>query len=99
MSVTKLEGPARAEALEALAARGWEEVPGRDAVRKRYVFADFVAAWGFMSAAALKAEAMNHHPEWSNVYRTVDVTLSTHDVGGLTALDVTLAGAMDALAG
>ena len=78
---------------------GWSEVPGRDAITRKFVFADFSEAWGFMSRAALVAEAMNHHPEWFNVYRTVEVTLSTHDAGGLTRLDIELAAAMDRLAG
>ncbi|MGL4240988.1 MAG: 4a-hydroxytetrahydrobiopterin dehydratase [Beijerinckiaceae bacterium] len=93
----KLEGSARSEALAALS--GWSLVDGRDAIRKRFVFADFNEAFGFMTRAALVAEKMDHHPEWSNVYRTVDVTLSTHDAGGLTELDVRLARAMDAMAG
>ena len=62
-------------------------------------FPDFVQAFGFMSRAALKAEAMNHHPEWFNVWNRVEVTLSTHDAGGLTALDIELAAFMDDAAG
>jgi 4a-hydroxytetrahydrobiopterin dehydratase len=77
---------------------GWSRVESREAIAKRYVFADFVAAFGFMSKVALIAEKMDHHPEWSNVYRTVDVTLATHDAGGLTKLDVELATAMEKLA-
>ena len=78
---------------------GWTIKPGdRDAIQKTYRFADFKTAWGFMSAAALKAEQMDHHPEWFNVYSTVDVTLSTHDADGVTRLDITLADYMDALA-
>ena len=65
---------------------------------RRFEFEDFVHAFGFMSAAALVAERMNHHPEWSNVYKTVDVRLTTHDAGGITELDLDLADAMDALA-
>jgi 4a-hydroxytetrahydrobiopterin dehydratase len=87
----------RAEALAALSAKGWTLVEGRDAVTKRFVFSDFIAAFGWMTRVALVAEKLDHHPEWFNVYRTVDVTLSTHDVGGLSALDVKLATAMDAL--
>ncbi|MGY6635233.1 MAG: 4a-hydroxytetrahydrobiopterin dehydratase [Alkalilacustris sp.] len=94
----KLTGAARAAALEPLLAAGWEDVAGRDAIRRRYEFADFVAAFGFMARVALVAEKMDHHPEWSNVYRTVEVVLSTHDAGGLTVLDTRLAAAMDALA-
>jgi 4a-hydroxytetrahydrobiopterin dehydratase len=74
---------------------GWERKDGK--LHKTFTFADFVQAWGFMSRAALIAEAMNHHPDWSNVYRTVTVDLNTHDAGGITALDVELAGKMNAL--
>jgi 4a-hydroxytetrahydrobiopterin dehydratase len=91
----RLDAAARRAALPALAETGWGAVAGRDAIRKVFVFRDFSEAWGFMSRAALVAERMDHHPEWFNVYRTVDVTLSTHDAGGLTVLDVTLAQAMD----
>ena len=77
----------------------WRGVEGRDAITKRFVFKDFNAAFGFMARVALVAEKMDHHPEWSNVYRTVDVVLATHDAGGLTALDVVLATAMDRIAG
>jgi 4a-hydroxytetrahydrobiopterin dehydratase len=94
---TKLTGPARAAALAKL--KGWSEVSGRDAIAKKFVFKDFNEAFGFMSRAALVAEKMDHHPEWSNVYKTVDVTLSTHDAGGVTELDVKLAETMDRIAG
>ncbi|MEO1101053.1 MAG: 4a-hydroxytetrahydrobiopterin dehydratase [Pseudomonadota bacterium] len=78
---------------------GWTAVPGDlDAVQKRFKFDDFKTAWAFMSACALKAEQMDHHPEWFNVYNKVEVTLTTHDAGGVTALDETLGGFMDALA-
>jgi len=93
----KLSGEARSRALARL--KGWSDVDGRDAIRKKFVFADFNAAFGFMTRAALVAEKMDHHPEWSNVYKTVEVTLSTHDAGGLTELDVKLAEAMDKFAG
>ena len=93
----KLTGPARTDALAKLS--GWSEVPGRDAIAKKFVFKDFNAAFGFMTRAALIAEKMDHHPEWFNVYKTVDVTLSTHDAGGVTELDVKLAAEMDRLAG
>jgi len=93
----KLSGEARSRALARL--KGWSEVDGRDAIQKKFVFADFNAAFGFMARAALAAEKMDHHPEWSNVYKTVEVTLSTHDAGGLTELDVKLAEAMDKFAG
>lgn len=94
---TKLDASARALALETL--NGWADVPGRDAITKRFVFADFNAAFGWMSRVAMCAEKMDHHPEWSNVYKTVDVTLSTHDVGGLSELDIAMAKAMDKFAG
>ncbi len=89
----------RAELLDPLLAAGWQVTEGRDAIRKTFAFANFVEAFGFMARVALHAEKLNHHPEWSNVYRTVEVTLSTHDAGGLTELDVKLAGRMDRLAG
>ena len=93
----KLSGEARKSALARL--KGWSEVSGRDAITKKFVFADFNQAFGFMTRAALVAEKMDHHPEWFNVYRTVEVTLSTHDAGGLTDRDVTLAETMDKLSG
>jgi 4a-hydroxytetrahydrobiopterin dehydratase len=89
----KLEGAARDTALASL--DGWALVEGRDAITRTFQFGDFNAAFGFMSRAALKAEAMNHHPEWFNVWNRVEVTLSTHDAGGLTALDMELAAFMD----
>jgi len=92
----RLSGEARRSALARL--EGWHEVDGRDAISKTFVFADFNAAFGFMTRAALAAEKLDHHPEWSNVYKTVAVTLSTHDAGGLTELDIRLAQAMDKLA-
>jgi 4a-hydroxytetrahydrobiopterin dehydratase len=93
----KLTGEARKNALGKLS--GWTETAGRDAISKKFVFADFNAAFGFMTRAALVAEKLDHHPEWFNVYKTVEVTLSTHDARGLTELDVKLAAAMDKLAG
>jgi 4a-hydroxytetrahydrobiopterin dehydratase len=93
----KLNADARKSALARLP--GWSEVDGRDAITKKFVFKDFNEAFGFMARAALVAEKFDHHPEWFNVYKTVDVTLSTHDAGGLTELDVKLAEAMNALAG
>ena len=77
---------------------GWNLLEGR-AIQKTFKFKDFNEAFGFMTRAALVAEKMNHHPEWFNVWNRVDVTLSTHDAGGLTALDVRLAEAMNRLAG
>jgi 4a-hydroxytetrahydrobiopterin dehydratase len=91
-----LDSAQRARLSEALPQ--WTLVEGRDAIRRSFKFRDFSAAFGFMTRAALVAEKMDHHPEWSNVYNRVDVVLSTHDAGGLTDLDVKLATAMDALA-
>lgn len=71
---------------------------GRDAIKKEFKFSDFNEAWGFMSCVALKAESMNHHPEWFNVYNRVEVTLSTHDCQGLSSRDIKLASFMDSLA-
>ena len=85
--------------LDPLLANGWSVVDGRDAITKTYRFADFTEAFAWMTRAALHAEKMDHHPEWFNVYKTVEVTLATHDVGGLSDLDVTLATKMDRLAG
>jgi 4a-hydroxytetrahydrobiopterin dehydratase len=93
----KLTGQACSDALKTL--KGWSEVTGRDAIAKKFVFKDFNEAFGFMTRVALIAEKMDHHPEWSNVYKTVEVTLSTHDAGGVTELDIKLAAAMDRLAG
>jgi 4a-hydroxytetrahydrobiopterin dehydratase len=76
----------------------WQLVEGRDAMCRSFRFADFSEAWGFMCRVALLAEAQGHHPEWFNVWNRVDITLSTHDAGGLSARDVTLAAAIDTLA-
>ena len=95
----KLEGESRRRALAALRERGWAEAADRDAIHKTFKFRNFVEAWGWMSAAALTAEKANHHPEWRNVYRVVEVTLTSHDVRGLTRRDIALADAMDRLAG
>ncbi len=92
----KLTGDARKAALAKLP--GWSEVKGRDAISRKFTFEDFNAAFGFMARAALVAEKLDHHPEWFNVYNKVEVTLATHDAGGLTARDVKLAEAMDRLA-
>jgi 4a-hydroxytetrahydrobiopterin dehydratase len=88
-------------ARKALAARlpGWTMATGRDAIQRTFKFKDFSEAFGFMARAALVAEKMDHHPEWTNVWNRVDVTLSTHSAGGLTELDVKLAEAMDRIAG
>jgi 4a-hydroxytetrahydrobiopterin dehydratase len=91
-----LTGEARKSALAGLP--GWSDVGGRDAIAKTFVFKDFNEAFGFMARAALVAEKLNHHPEWLNVYKTVEVTLSTHDAGGLTERDIALAEAMDKMA-
>ena len=92
-----LAGEARGSALRGLA--GWSELQGRDAIHKTFKFKSFSEAFGFMARSALAAEKMNHHPEWSNVYNRVEVTLSTHSAGGLTMLDIDLAHQMDAIAG
>ena len=93
----KLIAQARKDVLAKLG--GWSEVAGRDAITRKFVFKDFNQAFGFMARAALVAEKMDHHPEWFNVYKTVEVTLSTHDAGGVTELDVKLAQEMNRLAG
>ena len=93
----KLTAEARSAGLGRL--HGWTEVQGREAIAKTFTFKNFNEAFGFMARAALVAEKMDHHPEWSNVYKTVSVTLSTHDAGGLTELDIKLAEAMDKIAG
>jgi 4a-hydroxytetrahydrobiopterin dehydratase len=92
----KLTGNARAAALAKL--DGWSEVQGRDAIRKKFTFKDFNEAFGFMARAALVAEKLDHHPEWFNVYNRVEVTLATHDAGGVTQRDIELAQTMDRLA-
>jgi 4a-hydroxytetrahydrobiopterin dehydratase len=89
----------RANTLPDLGETGWGAVPGRDAIRKIWKFRSFSEAWAFMSRCALAAEKLNHHPEWSNIYNVVDVTLTTHDCDGLSALDITLAQRMDKFAG
>lgn len=82
------------DALEKLP--GWSDLPGgRDAIQRTYRFADFNAAFGFMTRVALKADKIDHHPEWFNVYNRVEVTLTTHDAGGVTALDIEMAQFMD----
>jgi 4a-hydroxytetrahydrobiopterin dehydratase len=96
MPEEKLTMVERASALSGL--EHWRMVEGRDAINRRFVFADFNQAFGWMTRVAMVAEKLDHHPEWSNVYRSVDVTLSTHDAGGLTRLDIALASAMDKLA-
>ena len=93
----RLSPAERQAALKRLS--GWKDVEGRDAIAKRFVFADFNAAFGFVAQVALVAEKMDHHPEWTNVYKTVDVTLSSHDAGGVSERDIKLAEAMERIAG
>lgn len=95
MKVPKLQDRS---ALTPLLANGWAMDAGRDAISKTYIFRNFIEAFGFMTRAALWAEKWDHHPEWSNVYKTVHVTLLTHDVEGLTELDIKLATKLDSLA-
>ena len=94
----KLTAAEHAEQIDPLLANGWNMVDGREAIHKTFVFANFVEAFGFMTRAAIHAEKLNHHPEWSNVYKTVEVTLTTHDADGLSALDAKLGAIMDKLA-
>ena len=89
----RLQGSHRIKALAELS--GWSDVDGRDAITKTFRFKNFRQAFGFMTQAALVAEKMDHHPEWSNVYGRVDVVLTTHSAQGLTALDIQLAKKMD----
>ena len=92
----RLSAEMRKWALQGLP--GWAETPGREAIGRTFVFKDFNEAFGFMTRAALVAEKHDHHPEWRNVYKTVEVVLATHDAGGVTALDIELAKAMNAIA-
>lgn len=94
----KLENDQRNQHLDPLLANGWALVDGRDAIVKTYRFSSFVKAFGWMTQAAIFAEKWNHHPEWFNVYNRVDVTLTSHDVDGLSARDIRLAHKFDALA-
>lgn len=93
----KLSDTGRKTMLEPLIAAGWAMDDERDAIRKTFEFENFIAAFGWMTKVAIYAEKWNHHPEWSNVYKTVEVVLTTHDVGGLSAQDVKLARKMDQL--
>ena len=95
--VEKLNTKDRAMAMRQLAGR--KRAKGRNAIAKTFVFADFNEAFGFMARAALVAEKMNHHPEWSNVYKKVEVVLTTHEADGLTSLDIKLAEAMNRIVG
>src|SRR5580698_10675316 len=93
----RLSAEARKSALQGLS--GWTDVSGREAIARTFTFKDFNEAFGFMARAALVAEKRDHHPEWRNVYKTVEVVLATHDAGGVTALDIDLAKSMNAIAG
>ena len=97
MAVEKLTEAERAGLAAALPK--WRMVEGRDAIARSFRFADFSEAWGFMSRVALLAETQDHHPEWSNVWNRVEIVLSTHDAGGLSARDIRLARAIDAISG
>ena len=94
--VQKLTDTARRAALDAL--DGWANSGDRDAICKSFRFAGFNAAWGFMTRIAMQAEKMDHHPEWSNVYGSVEITLTTHDCGGVSTRDIALAKFIDGLA-
>src|SRR3954466_5358262 len=94
--VERLTAEARKSALQRLS--GWSELDGREAITRTFTFQDFNEAFGFMARAALVAEKRDHHPEWRNVYKTVEVVLATHDAGGVTSRDVELAEAMNAIA-
>ena len=93
----RLSDTARETILKPLLDNGWAMTEGRDAICKTFEFKDFNEAFGWMTRAALWAEKWDHHPEWRNVYKTVEVTLSTHDVGGLSSLDAKLARKLDTL--
>ena len=95
--VEQLRGALLDELLQTL--DGWTKVEGRDAIHKRFEFTDFNVAFGWMTRIAMIAEKMDHHPEWLNVYNRVDVTLATHDVGGLSERDIKLARVMDQISG
>lgn len=93
----KLSSADKKSALAKL--NGWKKTSGRDAISKRFVFADFNAAFAWMTRVAMMAEKLDHHPEWDNVYKTVNVVLTTHDAGGLSELDIAMAKFMDKTAG
>ena len=93
--IAKLSAAERSQALKELSQ--WQAVKDGDAIQRSFKFKSFSEAWGFMARVALLAESQNHHPEWFNVYNKVDITLSTHDCGGLSARDVKLAKSIDAL--
>lgn len=93
-----LAGAAREVALKEMTGSGWRLTPDRDALEKAWKFKSFSEAWGFMARVALKAEKLDHHPEWRNVYNLVEVVLTTHSCGGLSELDLKLARAMEVYA-
>eukprot|EP01134_Creolimax_fragrantissima_P004678 CFRG4678T1 len=95
MTIVKLSEDQRSTLLGGL--KGWALVEGRDAIYKEFIFGDFNEAFGFMTRVAIKADKMDHHPEWFNVYNKVQVTLSTHDCGGLSTRDVELASFINSL--
>ncbi len=93
----KISRDEKEKSLEPFLRAGWFYLKERDAITKKYTFANFVEAFGWMSKAAIISEKLNHHPEWSNVYKTVEVTLTSHDIQGLSSLDLELASKLDAL--
>ncbi|MGA7778497.1 MAG: 4a-hydroxytetrahydrobiopterin dehydratase [Paraburkholderia sp.] len=93
LMIQKLTPEERATRLSQL--HGWQSVTGRDAIQRQLNFADFNEAFGFMTRVAIKAQEMDHHPEWFNVYNKVDITLSTHEADGLTERDIALARFID----
>lgn len=97
MAIERLSDAERADALDAL--DEWDHDEARDAIVRRFAFADFSEAFGFMTRVAMLAEAADHHPEWSNVYNRVEILLTTHDAGGLSARDIDLATRIDVLIG
>jgi 4a-hydroxytetrahydrobiopterin dehydratase len=94
--IHKLTSEERSTQLAQL--QGWQAIAGRDAIHRQFRFADFNEAFGFMTRVAIKAQEMNHHPEWFNAYSTVEITLSTHEAGGLTERDIELARFIDEVA-
>merc|ERR1711976_1106051 len=95
--VTKLNQAERGELLNPLFEKGWTMVKDRDAIYKEFIFKDFNQAFGFMTRVALKADKVDHHPEWFNVYNKVQITLATHDCGGLSVRDVNMATFIESL--
>lgn len=98
VAMPKLTQEERSTLLPPLLNAGWRLASDRDALEKRYTFSGFIAAFGFMTRAALYAEKWNHHPEWFNVYNRVDVILTSHDAGGISQRDIKLARKLDVLA-